>query len=297
MSDRPEPGATHRTAALDATLLHAWPMPVRVGGDKFSRGTALVIGGSDRTPGSMRLAGEAALRMGAGRLQLATAASVATALAVALPESMVVPLPVDGEGGLLWPDDDGLGAALQRADAVLVGPGMMGECTTPLVVDILRRVADHAMVVLDAVAIQSLAGIPDELVPRGRLLLTPNRQELRTLTHRDDEDDERDAESASAVARRYGAVVSCFGRVTTAEQCWDMGLSSPGLGTSGSGDVLAGLAAGAAARCGDRDQAACWATFVHARSATRLALRVGELSFLARELVAEVPAVLADAGE
>ena len=61
------------TVPLDAALLRAWPMPVRQGGDKFARGTAVVVGGSPRTPGAVRLAGEAALRMGAGRLQIATA--------------------------------------------------------------------------------------------------------------------------------------------------------------------------------------------------------------------------------
>lgn len=70
-------------------------------------------------------------------------------------------------------------------------------------------------------------------------------------------------------------------------------MGSPGLGTSGSGDVLAGLVVGAAARCGDPAQAACWATYAHTKAADSLARRVGELSFLARELVGEIPAVMA----
>src|SRR6478735_6349148 len=52
------------------------PLPDHLGVDKQARGTVLVIGGSARTPGAVVLAGRAALRIGAGRLQLATAAEV-----------------------------------------------------------------------------------------------------------------------------------------------------------------------------------------------------------------------------
>ena len=67
-----------------------------------------------------------------------------------------------------------------------------------------------------------------------------------------------------------------------------------GLGTSGSGDVLAGAIAGLLARGADLAQAACWATFLHAVAGDRLAARVGRLGFLARELVDQLPIVLTE---
>jgi ADP-dependent NAD(P)H-hydrate dehydratase len=72
------------------------------------------------------------------------------------------------------------------------------------------------------------------------------------------------------------------------------------LGTSGSGDVLAGAGAGAGAIAGllargaEPAQAAVWATHLHAAAGDRLASRVGPLGFLARELVGELPAILAE---
>ena len=66
-------------------------MPVDADGDKYSRGTVLVIGGSAMTPGAVLLAGRAALRMGAGRLQIATVRDIAIPVGVALPEAMVLP--------------------------------------------------------------------------------------------------------------------------------------------------------------------------------------------------------------
>jgi len=293
MSSRAEPANTP-TVPLDTALLRAWPMPVRHGGDKFTRGTAVVVGGSSRTPGAVRLAGEAALRMGAGRLQIATASEVAMSLAVAVPEALVVPLDADDDGGLRWKDTNHLAAMLHEADAVLIGPGMLNETCGEIITGVLRCINDEALVVLDARALCGLAETADELIPRGRLVLTPNRQELRTLAGDDDEPqgDIEDATLASCVAERYGAVISCFGQVTTPGRAWAVGAGSPGLGTSGSGDVLAGLVVGAAARCGDAAQATCWATFAHNESAASLERRCGRLSFLARELVAETALVM-----
>ena len=68
----------------------------------------------------------------------------------------------------------------------------------------------------------------------------------------------------------------------------------PGLGTSGSGDVLAGAITGLLARGASADQAACWGTFLHAVAGDRLAARVGRLGFLARELVDQLPIVLTE---
>src|SRR4051794_41763115 len=72
----PSPRADPETiepSALDADALRRWPMPDLATADKYSRGTVLVIGGSPSTPGAVVLAGIAALGMGAGRLQIATA--------------------------------------------------------------------------------------------------------------------------------------------------------------------------------------------------------------------------------
>src|SRR3954469_9661427 len=68
--------------------------------DKGERGTVLVVGGTAETPGSMLLCGIAALRAGAGRLQLATVRGSASALAVALPEARVIALEETAQGAI-----------------------------------------------------------------------------------------------------------------------------------------------------------------------------------------------------
>lgn len=84
-------------SAGDATtvtpsLLREWALP-DAGGGKEGRGRTLIVGGSALTPGAIVLAAEAALRCGAGKLQVAPASSVAPTVAVAVPEALVLGLP------------------------------------------------------------------------------------------------------------------------------------------------------------------------------------------------------------
>jgi NAD(P)H-hydrate repair Nnr-like enzyme with NAD(P)H-hydrate dehydratase domain len=67
-----------------------------------------------------------------------------------------------------------------------------------------------------------------------------------------------------------------------------------GLATSGSGDTLSGIIAGLAARGAEPLQAAVWGVYLHARAGDRLARRMGRLGFLARELLAEIPALMSE---
>ena len=77
---------------LDRALLRDFPLPVLPeDGDKEERGRLLVIGGSREVPGAALLAGVAAMRAGAGKLQIATAASMwPFRLGVAIPEARVI---------------------------------------------------------------------------------------------------------------------------------------------------------------------------------------------------------------
>src|SRR3954452_16941273 len=110
--------------ALTAETLRAWPLPLDDDDDKRDRGTVLVIAGTVRTPGAALLAGLAAMRAGAGRLQIATVEPSAAALGVAVPEALIVGLPPTDTGA---PDPvAAIELAADRiagADAILLGPG------------------------------------------------------------------------------------------------------------------------------------------------------------------------------
>jgi ADP-dependent NAD(P)H-hydrate dehydratase len=278
------------TAPVDLDdALSTWPLPLDESGDKTTRGTVLVIAGATGTPGAALLGGIAALRMGAGRLQIATAEPVAISLAIAVPEALVMPLPVDADGDPTELITEPVRSRLPDVQAVLLGPGLRaGPTLTAALADIAEHTDPAASVVVDAGALPSLAQSDAATLRRlrGRMVLTPNRAELAALTDHDPPD-------LQDAALRWQAVVTSFGEVVAPDgRAWHSDAREPGLGTSGSGDVLAGLVAGAAARCGDVAQAACWATAVHMHSASRLAARIGRVGFIARELLEEAPAAL-----
>jgi ADP-dependent NAD(P)H-hydrate dehydratase len=279
----------HATQLVTASALREWPLP-DARGSKHDRGHVLVVGGSPSTPGAVMLAGLSALRVGAGVLALAVARSVAGSVAVALPEAAV-----HGLGQLDGTASDPLDY-LASADAVLVGPGLDdADVTRDLLGLVLDTAADGAGLVLDAFALGVLPGVEGFDRRAGRAVLTPNTSEAeRLLDVAADELDGRDqVEVAADIARRYGAVVSYWGHVAAPDgRRWSVPAGHAGLGTSGSGDVLAGAVVGLLARGADPAQAGCWATYLHATAGDRLAPRVGRLGFLARELVDELPLVL-----
>jgi hydroxyethylthiazole kinase-like uncharacterized protein yjeF len=267
---------------LDAAALRAHPLPDDGEADKHARGTVLVVGGSSRTPGAVMLAGRAALRIGAGRLQLVTSPAVVDAVAVAVPESMTAPFAA-------------LSDLVGGADAVVVGPGLRDrDIARTLVETVFANITPNAVVVLDALAI---AIATDDSVRlrqlEAQVVLTPNSQELDELVAGTETDPETSGFAEQAAARCYRAAIVSFGCVATADgSIWSDPTPVLGLGTSGAGDVLAGLVGGAGARCHDATASALWAAVVHRRAARRLAHRVGRTGYLASELADEVPATL-----
>lgn len=279
---------------ISPQLLREWSLP-QPEGDKHSRGTVLIVGGSRFTPGAVLLAGTASLRAGAGRLQLATTDDNAQALSIAVPEAKVVGLPTT-EGGSVDGDDvsDHLLELVSSADVIAIGPGLDDpKQTAALLRHVIDATGKDSHLVIDAFALGALGEQPDLLGDHaGRTVLTPNVGEAALLLGRDVGDD-LDAE-AVAVVQRLGAVVSLYGHVAAPDgRAWRDETADVGLGTSGSGDVAAGIVAGLLARGAEPAQAACWGTYVHAMAGQRLATRMGRTGYLARELVDEVAATIA----
>jgi ADP-dependent NAD(P)H-hydrate dehydratase len=284
-------------------VLHGDPLPDHGSStDKHERGSALVVGGTSQTPGAVLLAGVAALRAGAGRIQLATVEATAVALGVAVPEAAVLGLPVDGDDHFGEEAVARLLPVLGDAGAVLVGSGTFEpEASAALVRAAVAELADgDTCLLVDAGALPLLADDPDLLRPLGdRAVAMPNPHEMALLLDVDDEEvDEDPAAALAAAVERFGCTVTLRGGET-----WSSGpgqpvfldrSGGPGLGTSGSGDVLAGLLTGYLARGAGPLCATLWATHVHGSAGERCAARLGSLGYLARELLDEVPAVHRD---
>jgi ADP-dependent NAD(P)H-hydrate dehydratase len=291
-SSRPDP------TLVTPEVLRTWPLP-EPAGDKNARGSVLVIGGSTETLGAVLLAAEAAMRAGAGKLQVATVASLAPFAAAALPEALVRALPETDGGAITADAADTVRDLAETADAVLIGPGMADQEETqafgerllphlrgPLALDALGL----ACVTADSACLHHL---------KGRVVLTPNPTEIAYALHVGDDEIQADpAGAATDLAGRTQAVVGLGGATswiaTPDQRVWQDESGNAGLGVSGSGDVRAGITGGLLARGADPAQAAVWAAYLHGRAGERLSSSVGRLGFLARELPAEIPRALAE---
>src|SRR4029453_14374253 len=117
------PRNTPEPTLVTPEVLRGRPLPEPTGG-KNARGSLLGMGGSTETLGAVLLAAEAAMRAGAGKLQVATVASLAPFAAAALPEALVRALPETSGGAISEKAADTVRDLAEAADAVLVGPGM-----------------------------------------------------------------------------------------------------------------------------------------------------------------------------
>lgn len=289
---------SQRSRKVTRALLREFALPEPgAHGDKESRGRVLVIGGEVALPGAVILAAIASLRAGAGKLQIATCKSIAVQVGVAVPESMSLGLRETKDGTIDPRSSKELKVLAREADAVVIGPGMtIRKSNTQLTRDMLR--STQSAVVIDAGALPLLNVSPKVIQHRqGSTVITPNESEMATLL--DISEGEIGASApdvALEAASRFNAVVALKGSTTIIatpdKLLFRYSGGDVGLGTSGSGDTLAGLTAGLLARGAPPLEAALWSVYLHGEAGNRLARKVGRIGYLARELLAEIPSLL-----
>jgi hydroxyethylthiazole kinase-like uncharacterized protein yjeF len=284
--------------ALDGDWRSANPLPtIESGSDKNSRGRVLLVGGARFVPGALALTGEAVLRAGAGKLQMATVEAVASALGVLVPEAAMVGLPMREDGEIAQEGAAVLTDLVPQCDVLLVGPGMSATSETGLFVQGLLSLSPPALL-LDAAALTcadaselatSAAKVP--------LVLTPHHGEMARLIGCDRQAiSNHPAAMLADLVQRTGAFVALKGPET-----WIAGPGTPilhftggcpGLGIGGSGDVLAGIIGGLIARGTSPFVAIGWGVALHGAAGQLAASEIGAVGFLARELLPRIPRML-----
>jgi ADP-dependent NAD(P)H-hydrate dehydratase len=268
-------------------LLSERPLP-SVEGDKRNRGTVMIAGGDATCPGGAVLAGVSALRVGAGRVQLVVHPSVAPAVAATFPEAFVIGWD-HGDPSVPEPVAQRLGTA----DAVLVGPGLRSNGADAARV-VAGLVPHDVPLLVDATAVDAALDLAAE--PGRRLVVAPNDAEARSLLEVGDGDvDDLAGDLSAALGGRPTAVRGVETVLVDGDRGrWSHRADAVGLGTAGSGDVLAGVAVALLGRATDPLTALAWSVALHSRAGTRAAAAVGSVGFLAREVADELPRALAD---
>lgn len=282
-------------APLDRELLDRHPLPASSGG-KEEHGRILIVAGSRDVPGAALLAAHGAMRAGAGKLQIACPDAIAVPLGVEMPEAKVVGHASHRDGGFATSAIPELADLASRADAIVAGPGLeQNGAAAPLGRALLALGKPMA---LDAALLHVLPDC-EQAVRRAAVqpILLPHTGEMSSLLGCEPEDVEADPVAAGRrCAERYQCLVLVKGAqshvVRDNGEVWKYPGGGPGLGVSGSGDVLAGIVGGLLARGAEPLTALLWAVWLHGEAGRALAGKVGKLGFLAREIPAEVPSLL-----
>ncbi len=267
--------ATPLARRITADELAGWIRPRPRDAHKGAAGHVLVIGGDEGMAGAARMAGEAACRVGAGLVSVATRRSHAAHVSAACPELMAHGVE----------DAAGLEPLLARASVIAVGPGLgRGEWGRRMWQAVLH-VADIATIV-DADALNLLAEQP---VPRDDWILTPHPGEAaRLLGSRTAEIQADRVAACRQIVARYRGVCLLKGSGTMVgdiSSLWLCDLGNPGMGTGGMGDVLTGALAGLRAQGLTASVTARLGAWLHAGAGDRAAQRDGERGMLATDLL------------
>ena len=286
-----------RCKALTRAELKRHPLPPVAEGDKNAHGRLLVIAGTRDIPGPAMITATAAMRSGAGKLTIATVSSAAPQLGMAVPEAMVVAMAQGRDGGFARSSIGPLADLAEKSDAVIAGPGMT---PTPVATGLAARLCGLGVpLALDAALLHGLAPAAKAArAARPDTILLPHSGEMASLLGCSEKEAEANPlECGREAARRYDAIVLAKGtesHIATPEgSAWKYAGGGPGLGISGSGDTLAGILGGLLARGSPSLTALLWAVWLHGEAGRILSKKVGPVGFLAREISAEVPALLA----
>lgn len=231
---------------------------LEAGGNKFSRGHALLFGGYPMT-GAARMAARAAARAGAGLTSIAVAEVALPIYAGALTSIMVRPLS--------RPEDVAHLLADSRYTALLIGPGAGVNETTRA--RALAMLATRRAVLLDADAISVFADRPAALSEaiKGPCILTPHEGEFARLFDAAGDKLRR----ARAAAQASGAIIVLKGAdtvIAAPDGRAVVNTNAPAsLATAGSGDVLGGIMLGLMAQGMNAFLAAAAGVWLHGAAA------------------------------
>jgi hydroxyethylthiazole kinase-like uncharacterized protein yjeF len=252
---------------------------------KGQHGHVLVIGGDQGMVGAVCLAGEAALRSGAGLVSLATRPEHAVEMAAASPELMCHGVTTALE----------LKALMKPATVLLVGPGLGQSAWAQ---SLLAAVLEASQpLVIDADALNLLAREP---VRGDNRVLTPHPGEAARLLDMGSAAIQTDRfAAAAAISEQYGGTVVLKGAGTVIHTGSDLPVvcaaGNPGMATAGMGDVLAGVIAALIAQGLSAPEAAASGVCVHACAGDVAALQ-GERGMTARDVIAALRGVLNGTG-
>jgi NAD(P)H-hydrate epimerase len=260
---------------------------------KGTFGKVLIVAGSTGMSGAAVLAGTAALRGGAGLVQVAVPEPILGIVASSQPCYLTAPLPADDQGRLALPALGVLSRLVESANAVVAGPGL-GQ-SDDVAAAVSELLAAQVPLILDADALNVLAGRLDRLAGRSApLILTPHPGEFARLDGGDTAAVQAHRqERALAFAARHHVILvlkRASTIVTDGRRLYTNTTGNPGMATGGTGDVLSGLlGALLAGRALEPFDAVVLAVYLHGLAGDLARDELGETALIAADLLSYLP--------
>lgn len=263
--------------------------------DKRDYGYGLMLGGSASMPGAILMAAQAAIQSGIGLLTTMAPASICTRIAATLPESMWRPLPIGDDGGIVSEAVRMVAVEAGRANALLIGPGMVMDRTTLFsVARIVRETPLPLIIDASALVPDILTAILSRPKTAGRVILTPHRGEFTRLLSPSYTGTIE--QNLLAFSKRYQTVTILKAAqtiISDGQNLYHAPVGGPVLARGGSGDMLAGILLARFAQQPDQPllsalQAVTW----HGAAADLLARQRGNIAVRTTELLPRLGDVL-----
>lgn len=261
---------------------------------KGDAGKVLIIAGSRSYAGAAALCTVGALRVGAGLVTLGIPKSLHAPMVEKLTESMFLVLPETKAGCLSLSAFPQVLSAIEKSDAVAIGPGLSQENQTQaLVRELLPKIVKP--LVIDADGLNALA--QDMPLLRRRELpavLTPHPGEMARLIRLSAADVEKDRERiASEFAKKYRVVLVLKGHATVVAhydgQIYINETGNPGMASGGLGDVLTGVIVGLLGQGLEWFDAARLGVYLHGLAADLASKERGEIGLIASDVAVTIP--------
>ena len=266
----------------------------QVDAHKGSHGHLLVVAGSRGKSGAGALASQAALRSGAGLVTFALPEGINVAMESRLLEVMTLPVAESREGAIAPAALPDLQAFLEKARALVLGPGLGVDPGTVECVNTLLK-QSRVPVVLDADGINCIATHPDILrACAAPVILTPHPGELSRLLGVSIADiQSRRLDIALDFVREHSVYVVLKGAGTVIYapdgQRWINSTGNPAMATAGTGDVLAGLIGALLCQGLEPVQAAQCGVYIHGLAGDRVRDHQGASGLMASDLIQVLP--------
>jgi len=285
-----------KTKAMNAEEASAMLKPRRPDAHKGNNGHTLIFAGSPGKTGAAVMAGESALRAGAGLVTLGVPASLHDIFEIKTLEVMTEPVPDKKTRSFGQSSISQALKLMQGKKAIAIGPGIG---TRKGVTEFCRKIvlAAKTPVVIDADGLNALAGQIQVLKKvRAPLILTPHPGEMARLCGLDISEIQGDRVAvAKKYAREWKVIIVLKGAATVVAspsgEAFINLSGNPAMASAGMGDILTGIIAGLLSQSYEPFKAAALGAFIHGKAGDLAAEEMGGVGIIASDLLKKIPAV------